>query len=186
MTETVRPRRRDRAQEEAWIRAYLERAPWGVLALAAGTSAPHLNSNLFLYRPAPDRIYVHSARIGALPDGLEGSDGVPASFTAVGMGRLLPADTALEFSVEYHGVVARGRATTVRDGDEAESVLQQLLEKYAPHLAPGRDYRRIVPEEMKRTAVHRLDIESWSGKQKAVGEHPGAFPLDPLTVPFEP
>jgi nitroimidazol reductase NimA-like FMN-containing flavoprotein (pyridoxamine 5'-phosphate oxidase superfamily) len=186
VTETIHPRRRDRGREEAWIRAYLERAPWGVLALAAGSEPPHLNSNLFLYRPEPDRIYLHSARAGALPAGLESEDGVPASFTAAGMGRLLPADEALEFSVEYHGVVARGRAFTVRDSQEAESALQGLLDKYAPHLRPGRDYRSIVPAEMKRTAVYRLDVEAWSGKQKAVGEHAGSFPLDPLGVPFEP
>jgi nitroimidazol reductase NimA-like FMN-containing flavoprotein (pyridoxamine 5'-phosphate oxidase superfamily) len=185
VTETVQPRRRDRGREEAWIRAYLEGAPWGVLALASGDEPPHLNSNLFLYRPEPDRIYLHSARVGALPAGLEAEAGVPASFTAAGMGRLLPAEEALEFSVEYHGVVARGRAVTVRDPDEAESALQGLLEKYAPHLAPGRDYRPIVPAEMKRTAVFRLDVEAWSGKQKAVGEHPGSFPLEPLRVPFE-
>jgi nitroimidazol reductase NimA-like FMN-containing flavoprotein (pyridoxamine 5'-phosphate oxidase superfamily) len=186
VTETIQPRRRDRGKEEAWIRAYLERAPWGVLALASGTEPPHLNSNLFLYRREPDRIYLHSARAGALPAGLASPEGVAASFTAAGMGRLLPADEALDFSVEYHGLVARGRASTVGDPEEAESALQGLLDKYAPHLAPGRDYRPIVPEEMKRTAVYRLDVEAWSGKEKAVDEHPGSFPLEFLAVPFEP
>ncbi|MEJ2539519.1 MAG: pyridoxamine 5'-phosphate oxidase family protein [Gemmatimonadota bacterium] len=186
MTRTVDPRRRDRGRDEAWIRAYLERAPWGVLALASTSDPPHLNSNLFLYRPGPDRIYLHSARAGALPSGLSRPEGVPASFTAAGLGRLLPADTALEFSVEYHGVVARGRARTVQDPREAEESLYGLLRKYAPHLAPERDYRPIVPEEMKRTAVYRLDVESWSGKEKAVGRHPGAVPIEPLAIPFEP
>ena len=184
MTEVVEPRRRDRGQDEAWIRAYLERAPWGVLALASPSGPPHLNSNLFLYRPDPDRIYLHSARIGALPEGLAEPDGVAASFTAAGMGRLLPADTALEFSVEYHGVVAQGRARRVSGDEEARGWTDGVLAKYAPALAPGRDYRPIVPEELRRTAVFRLDVERWSGKQKAVGEHPGAFPLLPLPVPF--
>lgn len=184
VTELAHPRRRDREKEEAWIRAYLRRAPWGVLALAAEVGPPQLNSNLFLFEPAPDRIYLHSARTGALPEGLAGDEGVPASFTSAGMGRLLPADTALEFSVEYHGVVATGLARTVRDPDEARESLEGLLAKYAPHLTPGVDYRPIVPEELRRTAVFRLDIERWSGKEKAVGAHPGAFPVPTLPVPF--
>jgi nitroimidazol reductase NimA-like FMN-containing flavoprotein (pyridoxamine 5'-phosphate oxidase superfamily) len=184
VTELVHPRRRDREREEAWIRAYLERAPWGVLALASEVGPPHLNSNLFLFRAAPDRIYLHSARTGGLPEGLAGEEGVPASFTAAGMGRLLPADTALEFSVEYHGVVAMGLARTVEDPEEARESLDGLLAKYAPHLTPGTDYRPIVPEELRRTAVFRLDIEGWSGKEKTVGDHPGAVPIPALPVPF--
>jgi hypothetical protein len=42
-------------------------------------------------------------------------------------------------------------------------------------LQPGRDYRPPVPEELKRTTVMRIDIESWSGKKKEVGDFPGAF-----------
>jgi len=51
-----------------------------------------------------------------------------------------------------------------------------LLKKYAPHLAYGEDYRAITPEELKRTAVYRVDIEAWSGKKKEVApDFPGAF-----------
>lgn len=186
MTGVVQPRRRDRGKDADWIRAYLESAPWGVLAFADESGPPHLNSNLFLFRGDPDRIYLHSARTGAMPTGLADAEGVSASFTAAGMGRLLPADTALEFSLEYHGVVASGRARTVEDVEEARDSLNGLLVKYAPHLAPGRDYREIVAEELGRTAVFRLDIDEWSGKEKAVREHPGSYSLATLPVPFEP
>lgn len=181
----VDPRRRDRGREEAWIRRYLEAAPWGVLALPLPEGPPHLNSNLFVYLPHPDRIYLHSARTGALPEALSSPEGVPASFTAAEMGRLLPAEEALEFSVEYSGVVAMGRARTVTDPGEEEAMLQALLDKYAPHLRPGEDYRPIVPEELKRTAVYRLDVERWSGKEKWVDEHPGSFPLTRVPIPFQ-
>jgi hypothetical protein len=83
-------------------------------------------------------------------------------------GRLLPAEEALEFSIEYGGVVVFGNAFVVDDPDEAEGGLQLLLDKYAPHLRPGRDYRPITAGELKRTSVFRLDIESWSGKRKCV------------------
>lgn len=184
MPDHVVPRRRDRSKEETWIRAYLERAPWGTLALAREGGAPHLNSNLFVYRPDPDRIYLHSARTGALPAALEGPEGVPGAFSVSEMGRLLPAPEALEFSIEYNGVVAMGPVRTVRDPAEAESALQDLLDKYAPHLRPGADYRPITAGEMERTAVYRMDIHGWSGKEKSVGEHPGSFGLGRVDVPF--
>jgi nitroimidazol reductase NimA-like FMN-containing flavoprotein (pyridoxamine 5'-phosphate oxidase superfamily) len=91
------------------------------------------------------------------------------------MGRLLPAETALEFSVEYAGVTAFGRATII-EGDEARHALQLLLDKYAPHLRPGRDYRAITDDELRRTGVFRIDIEEWSAKKKEVdASFPGAF-----------
>ena len=101
------------------------------------------------------------------------------------MGRLLPAPEALEFSVEYAGVVTFGTGRVVEEQDEARTALQMLLDKYAPHLRPGVDYRATTDDELKRTAVYRIDIEAWSGKQKEVPEDfPGAFALDPPPVPF--
>jgi hypothetical protein len=60
-----------------------------------------------------------------------------------------------------------------------------LLDKYAPHLEAGRDYRPTTDDELKRTAVYRVDIESWSGKQKEVeADFPGAYELPRPPVPF--
>lgn len=187
--EHLEPRRRDRAKDEGFIRAALRELPWGTLAVPAGEGPPHVNTNIFVHEDDPDRIYLHTARIGALADAVRaaGDGGIPATFTASTMGRLLPADTALEFSVEYAGVTAFGTLHEVDEPGEATSALQAILDRYAPHLAPGRDYREIVAEELRRTAVYRLDIEGWSGKQKVVDEHPGAFsltvPPPPLAVP---
>jgi nitroimidazol reductase NimA-like FMN-containing flavoprotein (pyridoxamine 5'-phosphate oxidase superfamily) len=92
------------------------------------------------------------------------------------MGRLLPADEALEFSVEYRGVTVFGTAAVVTDEAEATYGLQLLLDKYFPHLSPGKDYRPITTEELRRTGVYRIEIEQWSGKQKQVAaDFPGAF-----------
>jgi hypothetical protein len=100
------------------------------------------------------------------------------------MGRLLPAPEALEFSVEYEGVTAFGRAHHVEDPAEAARALQLILDRYAPHLRPGRDYRGVTEEELARTAVWRVDIESWVGKRKAVdADFPGAFVFDPEVNP---
>jgi nitroimidazol reductase NimA-like FMN-containing flavoprotein (pyridoxamine 5'-phosphate oxidase superfamily) len=92
------------------------------------------------------------------------------------MGRLLPADKAMGFGVEYAGVVAFGRAAIVTDVAEAKRGLQLLLNKYFPHLRPGEDYTRATDDELKVTAVYRIEIESWSGKEaRADADFPGAF-----------
>lgn len=173
MGEATRMRRQDRAMEDGWIRTFLAAAPVGVVATVRD-GQPFLNSNLFVYDESRHAIYLHTARSGRTRDNIE-ADGRVA-FTAFEMGRLLPADEALEFSVEYAGVVAFGRATVVADADEAREGLQLLLDKYAPHLRPGRDYRPITADEMRRTSVMRIDVVEWSGKRKeAEPDFPGAF-----------
>ncbi|MBW3534427.1 MAG: pyridoxamine 5'-phosphate oxidase family protein [Gemmatimonadetes bacterium] len=183
------PRRRDRAMEDAWIRAFLERAPWGVLATVEG-GRPFLNANLFAYEEARHAVWTHTARVGRTRtnmDAAEGKEGAPVAFSVSVMGRLLPAAEALEFSVEYAGVVILGRGVVVDDPEEKEHGLQLILDRYAPHLRPGRDYRPITAGELKRTSVYRIDVEAWSGKQKAVApDFPGAFELPAVAVPFEP
>lgn len=166
-------RRADRAvEDEVWIRDLLGRVPTGYLATVFG-GQPFLNSNLFVYDSAAHAIYLHTASKGRARTNVENEPRV--CFTVTEMGRLLPADVALEFSVEYRSVVVFGRATVVDDASEAAGALLQLLGKYFGHLTPGRDYRPPVEEELKRTTVLRVDIESWSGKKKEVGDFPGAF-----------
>ncbi|MFQ5400435.1 MAG: pyridoxamine 5'-phosphate oxidase family protein [Anaerolineae bacterium] len=167
-------RRQDRAvDDQAWIVSFLHSAPYGALATVCD-GQPFINSNLFAYDEERHAIYLHTARVGRTQANVA-ADG-RACFSVSQMGRLLPAEEALGFSVEYAGVTLFGQAHIVTDPAEAEHGLQILLDKYAPHLRPGRDYRPIIPEELKRTAVYRIDIEQWSGKQKIAAEDfPGAY-----------
>lgn len=167
-------RRKDRAvEDEAWIRAFLHRAPFGAFAFSQGEQ-PFINSNIFVYDEARHAIYFHTAREGRTRSILELNP--RACFSISGMGRLLPAKEALEMSVEYQGVAAFGQVQVVSDEEEGFTALQLLLDKYFPHLRPGEDYRATTPEEWKRTTVFRFDIELWSGKQKkADADFPGAF-----------
>lgn len=167
-------RRQDRAvDDDAWIAAFLLRAPVGILA-TVGDGQPFINSNLFVYVPANHAIYFHTASAGRTRANVEANPHV--CFHVYDMGRLLPAATALEFSVEYAGVTVFGRSCIVDNPVEARYGLQQLLDKYFPHLHPGQDYRPIADQELARTTVYRLDIDEWSGKRKAVAEDfPGAF-----------
>lgn len=169
-----RVRRQDRAvEDEAWICALLHRAPVGTLATAQD-GQPFINANLFVFDEAARVIYLHTAQTGRTRANLEQNARV--CFSVNEMGRLLPADVALEFSVEYAGVTVFGRATVVAADEEKTRGLQLLLDKYFPHLRPGRDYRPITQEELDRTAVYRIEIEQWSGKKKEVAaDFPGAF-----------
>lgn len=183
LAELAAPRRRDRARDDAWVRGFLERALFGVLATVED-GRPFLNSNLFVYVPEEHRIYIHTARTGRTPE--NAAAGGPGTFTAAVMGRLLPAATALEFSVEYAAAVCFGTVRNVPEEEEKRRVLELLMRKYAPHLEPGRDYRPIVPAELARTGVHVLEIEAWSGKQKVVApDFPGAYVLDEPRPPVE-
>jgi len=173
LDERAKLRRNDRAADETWIREFLHEAAVGVLATVHG-GQPFVNSNIFAYDQDRHAIYLHTARTGRTRDNVEVD--AKAAFTVYETGRLLPADEALEFSIEYGGVVVFGAAVVVEDVEEAEYGLQLLLDKYAPHLKPGRDYRPITAGELTRTSVFRLDIESWSGKRKYVEpDFPGAY-----------
>ena len=172
--EATHIRRSDRAvADEVWMKAFLKTAAVGTLATLHGDQ-PFVNTNLFVYDENTHSIIIHTARVGRTRAIVEQHD--KFCFSIMEMGRLLPAAEALEFSVEYAGLIVFGRIQIVSDEVEATAALQMLLDKYAPHLCAGRDYRPPVPEELRRTSVFRVNIESWSGKKKEVAEDfAGAF-----------
>ena len=178
-------RRQDRAvTDEAWIQAFLNQTPFGVLAYHY-EGQPFVNSNLFVYDEKAHAIYLHTAHVGRTRATLEMEGRVCFSVSA--MGRLLPAEEALEFSVEFAGVTVFGTAAVVVDETEMTYALQRLLDKYFAHLHPGKDYRPITAEELARTSVFRVAIDSWSGKRKEVDEDfPGAFSYQAVTPPYFP
>jgi uncharacterized protein len=167
-------RRSDRAvDDDAWIKAFLHQAPVGTLATVHDRQ-PFVNTNLFVYDEAAHCIYTHTARVGRTRANVDAHAQV--CFSVMEMGRLLPAAEALEFSVEYAGVTIFGQAHVIEAETEALAALQLIMDKYAPHLTPGTDYRPPVLEELKRTAVYRLDIAAWTGKKKEVEpDFPGAY-----------
>lgn len=167
-------RRKDRqVQDEAFILGLLHRAPMGVMATVRD-GQPFVNSNMFVFDEAEHVIYMHSARTGRTPSNVRRDEAI--CFTVTEMGRLLPSDRAFNMSVEYEGVVVFGRARIVEDPVEKLWALDLLVRKYFPHLAPADDYRLPNDEELRLTAVYRIAIDEWSGKQKkSESDHPGAF-----------
>jgi hypothetical protein len=82
------------------------------------------------------------------------------------MGEWIVADRAMNFGVKYKGVVVFGRLSVVEDTEGARCGLQLIMDKYFPALRPGVDYEAATDDDLKVTAVFRVDIESWSGKEK--------------------
>ena len=139
-------RRKDRAvEDDAWIRRFLAESPEGILATVDGDQ-PFVHVNTFVYDEATHAIYLHTAGKGRLRTNIEANPKV--SFCSSRMGRLLPADTAREFSVEYESVIIFGRASILTDLELAKEKMQLLLDKYFRHLKPGTDYRPITDTEI--------------------------------------
>ena len=171
-------RRSDRAKDDAWIQDFLRDSDMGTMATSLDDQ-PFLVTRNYVYDADCHAIYMHGAKKGRTFGNVQANDRV--CFSVSKMGRLLPADEALEVGMEYSGVVVFGRVSIVNDPTEATHGLQKLLDKYFPHLKSGIDYKPITSEALKITAVYRIDIESWSGKEKLVqDETPGAFYFEDL------
>jgi nitroimidazol reductase NimA-like FMN-containing flavoprotein (pyridoxamine 5'-phosphate oxidase superfamily) len=167
-------RRQDRVvEDEGWIKAMLRRAPYGALATSV-EDQPFVKPSLFVFDESARAIYFHGAREGRTAANLQANPRV--CFCVSEMGRVLPADSAKGFALEYAGVVVFGKVAFVGDENEARRGLQLLLDKYAPHLRPEKDYRTMSPEELSITNVYRIDIEQWSGKKREADPgFPGAY-----------
>ena len=171
--EYTRIRRKDRGKDEAWIKPFLARTEFGVMATAQDDQ-PFLVTRNFAYDEEAHAIYMHGAKKGRTHQSARSNPKI--CFSASEAGRLLPADRAMNFGTEFSGVVAFGKLCLVEELEEAKHGLQLLCDKYFPHLEPGVEYETTTDIDLEVTAVLRIDIESWSGKEKLVPEDfPGAF-----------
>jgi nitroimidazol reductase NimA-like FMN-containing flavoprotein (pyridoxamine 5'-phosphate oxidase superfamily) len=173
---TEKIRRRERAKDDAWIEDFLLGAPEGTMA-SVHEGKPYLVTRNYAYDKKRRALYMHGAQKGRTFEHAQKNNQI--CFTAHRMGRLLPAARAMNFSVEYRAVVAFGHIVLVSDPEEAKYALQLIVNKYFPHLRPGEDYEVTSDTDLKVTAVFRIDIERWSGKEKiAPDDFPGAFYMD--------
>lgn len=171
--EHIHPRRKDRTRGEEWIREFLHRGEACVMTTVRG-GLPHSIPVNYAYDQGRGVIYIHKGKKGTTVDNL--AEGGPVALTIFEMGRLLPAREASEFGVEYASVLVFGLGVVVQDREESARALTLLMEKYAPHLKVGKDYGPVTEEEVARTAVLRVDIQAWSGKEKkAPPDFPGAY-----------
>lgn len=167
-----------------WIASFLAEQPAGVLGLV-DEGVPYVVTQLFVYDEDEHALYLHGASAGRTHDVVErGHPATPAAFTASEMGRFIPHEVPMEFTVEYASVDVFGPIRLVDDDAEKRHALERFMAELAPHLREGEDYERISRETMDVTAVYRLDVEEWSGKRgQKDPDHPGAYDLEEVREP---
>jgi uncharacterized protein len=149
-------------REDDWIRLFLREARVGHIA-SAWDNQPFLNPSTFWFDEEYHQIIFHSNVTGRIRSNIEGNPRV--AFEASELGKMLPSNVALEFSLQYRSVTVFGTARILTDPAQMRRVLYGLIHKYFPAMTAGRDYREITDKELKRTAVYAIDIEEWSGKE---------------------
>lgn len=149
-------------RDDEWIRAFLRVAQVGHIA-SARDGQPFLTPSTFWFDEENHQIIFHSNLAGRVRSNIEANPRV--SFEASEMGKLLPSNVALEFSLQYRSVIVFGTVGLVTDEEEARRVLYGLIQKYFPRMQAGREYRQITDKELKRTSVYAIQIEEWSGKE---------------------
>lgn len=149
-------------RDDAWIRAFLQRSSIGHIAHRAG-DRPFITPTNFWYDEQHNRVIFHSNIAGRMRSNLETNPDV--CFETSEVGRFLPANTALEFSLQFRSVMVFGVVKILEDDEEKRRVLSELIKKYFPHMQAGKEYRPITDQELKRTTVYAIDIEAWSGKE---------------------
>jgi uncharacterized protein len=149
-------------REDDWIRAFLREAKVGHIASSVDDQ-PFLTPSTFWFDEENHRIIFHSNVTGRVRSNIGINSRV--CFEASEMGKLLPSNIALEFSLQYRSVIVFGNALLIDDPDEARRVLYDLIKKYFPKMAAGREFREITDKELKHTSVYAIEIEEWSGKE---------------------
>jgi nitroimidazol reductase NimA-like FMN-containing flavoprotein (pyridoxamine 5'-phosphate oxidase superfamily) len=162
----IRPRRLDRAMpSEAHIEAFLESAPFGFLATSV-EDQPYISPKLFWYEKTTRRIYFHSAISGRTHDDILRNPQI--CFSAAELGRMLPSESACDFGIEYTSVVVFGHARLAETDEEKKHGLHGLVQKFAPETRKQGHEQVLDLEQLKRTTVYVIEIDSWSGKQRGM------------------
>jgi hypothetical protein len=155
-------RRPEHARDDAWTRDFLRRARVGHVA-TRWDDQPFITPTNFWFDEERRAIVFHSNVIGRVRANADRH--VEACFEASEFGQYLPSNVALEFSVQYESAVVFGRLRVLDDLDEKRRALYGLIGKYFPAMQAGREYRPISDQELKRTSVYAIAIDSWSGKR---------------------
>jgi nitroimidazol reductase NimA-like FMN-containing flavoprotein (pyridoxamine 5'-phosphate oxidase superfamily) len=155
-------RRPQNAMSDEWTREFFQRARIAHIA-TRWDEQPFIIPTNFWYDPERHTLYFHSNIVGRLRANAERHPEVCVE--ASEWGRLLPSNIALEFTIQYESAIAFGKIRIVEDEAVQKQALYGLIEKYFPGMEPGVEYRPITEQELKRTSVYAIAIESWSGKR---------------------
>ena len=146
--------------DDEWNAKFLNKIRVGHISTRDGNQ-PFINPTSFWYSKEDHEVYFHSNAVGRMRFNAENNP--ETCFECYRSGRLLPSNLALEVSFQYECVIAFGRIRVIKDIDEKRDVLNELLQKYFGEMRSGEDYRPVTDNELKRTSVYGIKIESWSG-----------------------
>jgi len=155
-------RRPHLSRDDEWIRSFLREAKVGHIASSVD-GQPFINPTTFWFDEANHQIAFHSNVAGRIRSNIESNPRF--CLEASELGRLLPSNVALEFSLQFRSVIVFGTARLVTDPAEARRLLYGLIGKYFPTMSAGREYRQITDKELRATSIYAIKIESWSGKE---------------------
>jgi nitroimidazol reductase NimA-like FMN-containing flavoprotein (pyridoxamine 5'-phosphate oxidase superfamily) len=159
---TTYQRRPHLIQGDDWIRSFLHKAQIGHIA-SSFNGQPFINPTTFWFDEENHQIAFHSNVAGRIRSTIESNPKV--SLEASELGKLLPSNVALEFSLQFRSIVVFGSARVVNEPDEARRLLYGLIGKYFPTMTAGKEYREITDKELRATSIYAIQIESWSGKE---------------------
>ena len=128
-TPTVYQRLPEYKHDDAWIRAFLHTAKVGHIA-SAWDDQPFLTPSTFWFDEPNQRIIFHSNIAGRVRANLERNPKV--CLEASELGKLLPSNIALEFSLQYRSVLVFGTVRILEDAEEKRVALYGLIKKYFP------------------------------------------------------
>lgn len=159
---TAFQRRPHLTKDDDWIRAFLREARVGHIATSVD-GQPYINPTTFWLDEENHQIVFHSNVAGRIRSNIESNPKV--SLEASELGRLLPSNVAVEFSLQFRSVVVFGTARVITDPAEERRLLYGLINKYFPSMTAGKEYREITDKELRATSIYTIQIESWSGKE---------------------
>lgn len=159
---TAYQRRPHLTRNDEWIRAFLHEAQIGHIA-TSHDKQPFINPTTFWFDETNHQIIFHSNAAGRVRSNIESNSKV--SLEASILGRVLPSNVALEFSLQFRSVVVFGNARIISDPNETRRLLYGLIRKYFPKMTAGKEYREITDKELRATSIYAIKIEAWSGKE---------------------
>jgi nitroimidazol reductase NimA-like FMN-containing flavoprotein (pyridoxamine 5'-phosphate oxidase superfamily) len=159
---TAFQRRPHLTKDNDWIQAFLKDAKVGHIATCVDGQS-FINPTTFWYDEENHQVVFHSNIAGRVRSNIEANPKV--SMETSELGKLLPSNVALEFSLQFRSVVVFGTAHLITDPEKAKKVLNSLIRKYFPKMTADKEFRGITEKELRATSVYAIKIEEWSGKE---------------------
>ena len=155
-------RRPHLTQDDDWIRAFLKQARIAHIA-SSRDGQPFLNPTTFWFDEQNHQIVFHSNVAGRVRSNIEHNSKVCLEVSE--LGKLLPSNVALEFSLQFRSAIVFGIVRLISDPVEARRLMYGLIGKYFSKMSAGREYREITDKELSATSIYAIQIEAWSGKE---------------------